>query len=116
MTPDGRGELFSVTHSSSPLNGTYRISTPGVYVSNHVKTNVDFPLSGGYYTVNSLGEDYDIQGESLDLAFLMASLGVPGVFSADVNPDGTLSPVLGQEQKMSAVKRYGKHMSYGKFW
>jgi hypothetical protein len=117
MTPDGQGELFSVTHGNSPWAvDEYKEINPGVYISSKVNTDVDFPLKEGYYTVTSLGRDYTLDGESLDLSLVMASLGVPGVFSADVNPDGTLSPVLGQEQKTAAVKRHGKRISYAKFW
>jgi hypothetical protein len=94
----------------------YLRHAPGVFVSQSVKTVFDFPLRRGFYTVSSLGREYDIEGESLDLAMVMASLGKDGVFSADVNHDGTLSPVLGQSEKESALARHGMSPSYANFW
>lgn len=94
----------------------YLRHAPGVYVSQSVNTEFDFPLRQGFYTVSSLGREYDIEGESLDLAMVMASLGKDGVFSADVNYDGTLSPVLGRDEKASALARYGLPLSYANFW
>jgi len=111
----GRGIVFSVTHSKRPREDVYVQVQPDVYVSSTVQTVFDFPLKKGYYTVEPLDYTTDIVGESLDLAFLMASKGIQGVFSADVNPDFSLSPVIGQQEKEEALDRHSLEMTYAHF-
>lgn len=101
--------MFVVRYSQEPLEGSYREARPGVFVSSLVSTELDFPLKEGFYTVWALSNEvYDnIYGESLDLALLMASVDEFGVYSADVNPDFTLSPVYGLDEKRKALERFG---------
>lgn len=105
--------LGRVEHSVSPLPGvSYLAKQDGVYVSDNVFTNLNFPLMAGYYTVYPLTQTFD--GESLDLSFYMAGSGIPGVFSADI--DGIrLEPVVGRARKLALLRETGKELSLGYF-
>jgi hypothetical protein len=101
------GGVARVTYTPKPLRMFPEIQ-PGVFVSPNVDTDFDFPLPRGSYLVEALdGMNYQFSGESLDLAFLMAAAGEHGVYSADVNPDFSLSRVLGGRRKLRAIKRLG---------
>jgi len=114
VVPDGEGDVFIVRYSTGPLWGEYREAQPSVFVSANVSTNLDFPLPAGYYTVRSLSHRIydDVFGESLDLALLMASMDKFGVYSANVNPDYSLSPILGVKEKSRALQRLGLPASF----
>lgn len=114
---EGVGDAAYVTKTDAGVTGVqYHSVQPGVHISNNVKTEFDFELPYGYYTATSLsGEDYDFTGESLDLAFLEAGLGNAGVFSADVNVDGSLSAVFGRNIKIPALASYGLTPTFTKF-
>lgn len=113
----GEGDAATVTFGDHGVVGVrYLERQPGVFVSDNVVTEFDFALPFGYFTVASLsGADYEYDGESLDLAFLAASLGRSGVFSADVNADGSLSSVYGREIKLPALASYGLQPTFAKF-
>ncbi len=101
--------LCRVEFTTTPGYGPYREVAPGIFVSDFVLTEFDYPLPKGWYTVTfPLSPQIQITGESLDLAFLAASRGVSGFFSADVNRDLSISPVVGIERKLALARRLGR--------
>jgi len=84
----------------------------GVFVSQNVATDFDFSLPTGFYWVKP---NIPVQGESLDLAFLYAGLGVTnhGLVSADVNGDGTISPIRNATRKRRLLWPQERDSIYG---
>jgi hypothetical protein len=114
----GEGIVGCVTYSSSEPEResiSYVQVEDGCFVSDNVKTNFDFSMTPGFYTVLPYYQQFD--GESLDLSFFMASqgLGLEMAFSGDLTPDGLLEAVIGRPIKLAALSKAGIPLGVGFF-